>query len=87
MVNENLKQKLAEKNGNLEEYRNENIRKKIKEKYLHLEDEVAILRKIVVVLARKVQEQHPNINLDEIEEYNWFVENCKLQAKEELENI
>ena len=87
MVNDKIKQKLAVMNGNLTELKKEKIIKNVKSKYPHLDDEVAILRKIVVVLARKVQEQHPNINLDELEEYNLFIESCKTEAKQELENI
>ena len=84
MVNEKLKEKLAEKNSNLNALRKERIIKKVKGKYPHLDDEVAILRKVVVTLANIVHEQHPDIDLSELEEYNIFVESCKNEVSTTL---
>lgn len=84
MINEKIKQKMAEKNGTINELKKEKIIKNVKVKYPHLDDEVAILRKILVVLIEKVKQQHPDMDLTEFEEYNTFIEYCKEQAKKEL---
>ena len=85
MVNDKLKQKLAVMNGNLTELRKEKIIKNVKNKYPHLDDEVAILRKMLVILIEKVKQQHPDIDLTEFNEYNTYIEYCKEEAKKELE--
>ena len=82
-MNESIKRKLAEKNGNAKELRKAEIIKKVKTKYPHLDDEVAILRKIVFVLAQKIKEQHPDVDLTEINKYNEFVESCKVEVDNE----
>lgn len=76
-MNEFIKRKLAQKNGNAKELRKAEIIKKVKTKYPHLDDEVAILRKIVFVLAQKIKEQHPDVDLTEIMLYNNYVESIK----------
>lgn len=77
MINKETKRKLASRNGNAKELRKAEIIKEIKKEYPHLDDEVAILRKIVYVLAKKIKEQHPDVGLSEIEEYNNNIENIK----------
>lgn len=79
-MNEFIKRKLAQKNGTMNELRKAEIIKKVKTKYPHLDDEVAILRKMVMVLAEKIKEQHPDVDLTEFNEYNDFVELCKYQT-------
>ena len=85
MVNEKLKQKLAVMNGNLTELKKEKIIKNVKVKYPHLDDEVAILRKMLVILIEKVKQQHPDMDLTEFDEYNTYIEYCKEEAKKELD--
>ena len=87
MVNEQVKQKLAVMNGNLTELRKEKIIKNVKTKYPHLDDEVAILRKMLVILIEKVKQQHPDIDLTEFNEYNTYIEYCKKEAKKELDIV
>ena len=82
-MNEFIKRKLAQKNGTLNELRKAEIIKKVKTKYPHLDDEVAILRKMVMILARKIKEQHPDVDLTEFNEYNDFVELCKAEVDNE----
>lgn len=77
MINKETKRKLASRNGNAKELRKAEIIEQIKKEYPHLDDEVAILRKIVYVLAKKIKEQHPDVDLSEIEEYNNNIENIK----------
>lgn len=77
--------KLAKLNNVQDDLYSQEIIKKVKEKYPRLDDEIAILRKMVVVLASKVKEQHPEIDLTEFEEYNEFVEASKRIAKTELD--
>lgn len=84
MINEKLKQKMAEKNGNLTELKKEKIIKKVKKKYPHSDDEIAILRKMLVILIEKVKQQHPDIDLNEFDEYNNYIEYCKEEVKNEL---
>ena len=82
-MNEDIRKKLARKNGTLNELRKSEIIKKVKTKYPHLDDEVAILRKAMVILVDKVKQQHPNMDLSELEEYNRYVEVCKEDIKYE----
>lgn len=76
-MDDNIKRKLAQKNGNESSYDKERIIKGVRKKYPHIDDEVAMLRKAVYLLILKVKEQHPDIDLKEFEEYYSFVENIK----------
>lgn len=80
-MNEFIKRKLAEKNGNAKELRKAEIIKEIKKEYPHLDDEVAILRKTIVVLANTIKEQHPDVDLSQLEDYNSYIEKCKRSIK------
>lgn len=80
-MNEAIKRKLAEKNGNAKELRKAEIIKEIKKEYPHLDDEVAILRKTIVVLANIIKEQHPDVDLSQLEDYNSYIEKCKRSIK------
>ena len=77
--------KLAKLNNATNDLYSQEIIKQVKQKYPRIDDEIAILRKMVVVLASKVKEQHPEIDLTEFEEYNEFVEASKRIAKTELD--
>lgn len=77
--------KLAELNGVVDDLYSQEIIKQVKEKYPRLDDEVAILRKMIVILAEKVKEQHPDIDLTELLEYNEYVEKAKRITKTELD--
>ena len=77
--------KLAKLNNATNDLYSQEIVKKVKEKYPRIDDEIAILRKMVVALAEKVKEQHPEIDLTEILEYNEYVEKSKRIAKTELD--
>ena len=77
--------KLAELNNATSDLYKQEIIKKIKQEYPHLDDEVAILRKMVVLLAKKVKEQHPDIDLTELLEYDEYVEKSKRITKTELD--
>lgn len=77
--------KLAKLNNATNDLYSQEIIKKVKAKYPRLEDEIAILRKMIIVLAKKVKEQHPDIDLTEFEEYNEFVEASKRITKTELD--
>ena len=80
-MNDDLKLKLAQKNGNTDSITKGKIISKVRRKYPHLDDEVAILRKALFILVEKVKQQHPDMDLSELEEYNLFVEECKIEAK------
>ena len=77
--------KLAKKNGTLKQVRKEKIIKEVKTQYPKADDEIAILRKFLFTLAQKVKEQHPDMDLTELEEYNAFVESAKTAIDEELD--
>lgn len=77
--------KLAKLNNATNDLYSQKIIKQVKQKYPRIDDEIAILRKMIVVLAKKVKEQHPDIDLTEFEEYNEFVEVSKRIAKTELD--
>lgn len=70
--------------GLLKSQYDSSVNKQIQEKYKYGEEN-AILRKMLVILANKMKEQHPNLDLTEFEEYNAFVEECKAKIKKELE--
>lgn len=78
----NKENKLATLNGQQQNLRKQKIIKGVRVNYPNLEDEVAILRKMVFVLAMKVKEQHPDIDLTEILEYNTYVESVKYSVDE-----
>lgn len=80
----NKENKLAQLNGQSENLRKQKIIKGVRTKYPNLEDEVAILRKMVYILSQKVKEQHPDMDLSELLEYNTFVEEIKLNVKKEF---
>lgn len=77
--------KLAKLNNVQDDLYKQEIIKKVKTKYKTLDDEIAILRKMIVVLAKKVKEQHPDIDLVELLEYNEFIESSKRITKTELD--
>ena len=81
----NKQKKLAELNNVGNELYSQEIIKKVKQQYPRLDDEVAILRKMIVILAEKVKEQHPDIDLTELLEYNEYVEKAKRITKTELD--
>lgn len=81
----NKERKLAQLNNATGDLYAQKVVKKVKEKYPRPDDEIAILRKMVVALAEKVKEQHPDIDLTEILEYNEYVEKAKRIAKTELD--
>lgn len=68
----NIFNKLAKKNGIIEHKIRENIIARIREKY-SIDDELAILRQ---------RDTKP----EEFAEYNAYVEACKTEVKEELDN-
>lgn len=76
--------KLAKLNNVQDDLYKQEIIKKVKTKYKTLDDEIAILRKMIVVLAKKVKEQHPDIDLVELLEYDEFIESSKRITKTEL---
>lgn len=77
--------KLAKLNNAIDDLYKQEIIKKVREKYSSIDDEVAILRKMLVSLIEKVQEQHPDLDLTELLEYNNFVETSKRITKTELD--
>ena len=79
MINEKEK-RLALLNGETESLRKQNIIKEIREKY-DTNDELAILRKMVFVLANAIKKQHPNIDFLELYSYNDYVERIKNKEK------
>ena len=81
----NKTKKLAELNNVGKDLYSQEIIKKVKQQYPRLDDEVAILRKMVVLLAKKVKEQHPDIDLTELLEYDDYVEKSKRITKTELD--
>lgn len=81
----NKELKIAQLNGQSENLRKQKIIKGVREQYPNLEDEVAILRKMVYILAQKVKEQHPDIDLSELMSYNDYVESIKTDVTNEME--
>ena len=81
----NKTKKLAELNNVGKDLYSQEIIKKVKQQYPRLDDEVAILRKMIVILAKKVKEQHPDIDLTELLEYDEYVEKSKRITKTELD--
>ena len=79
----NKENKLATLNGQQQNLRKQKIIKGVRTQYPNLEDEVAILRKTVYILAQKVKEQHPDIDLTELLEYHTFVEEVKTEVTTE----
>lgn len=79
MINEKEK-RLALLNGEQDALYKQNIIKEIREKY-DTNDELAILRKMVFVLANSIKKQHPNIDLTELNSYNEYVESIKNNEK------
>lgn len=77
--------KLAKLNGATNDLYKQQIIKRVREKYTTIDDEIAVIRKMVVELAKKVKEQHPDIDLKEILEYDDHVESSKRIAKTELD--
>lgn len=77
--------KLAKLNNVQDDLYKQEIIKKVKTKYKTLDDEIAILRKMIVVLAKKVKEQHPDVDLTELLEYDEFIEASKRITKTELD--
>lgn len=77
--------KLAKKNGTLKQVRRDKIIKEVKTQYPKVDDEIAILRKFLFTLAEKVKEQHPEMDLTELEQYYAFVESSKQSIDKELE--
>lgn len=77
--------KLAKLNGATNDLYKQQIIKRVREKYTTVDDEIAILRKMVVELAKKVKEQHPDIDLKDILDYDDHVESSKRIAKTELD--
>ena len=84
MINEKEK-RLALLNGEKDALYKQNIIKGIRLNYSSVDDELAILRKMVVILAEKVKEQHPDIELNELLNYNNYVETVKKNVKENIE--
>lgn len=84
MINEKEK-RLALLNGEQETLYKQNIVKGIRLNYPSPDDELAILRKMVVALAIKFKEQHPDIELNELLNYNNYVETVKKNVKENIE--
>ena len=80
----NKENKLATLNGQQQNLRKQKIIKGVRTKYPNLEDEVAILRKMVYVLSQKVKEQHPDIDLSELLDYHTFVEEVKTEIAKEI---
>ena len=83
-MNMNKENKLATLNGQQQNLRKQKIIKGVREQYPNLEDEVAILRKMVYILANKVKEQHPDIDLSELLNYHTFVEEVKTDVTTEM---
>ena len=83
MINEKEK-RLALLNGEKDALYKQNIIKGIRLNYHSVDDELAILRKIVVILAQKVKEQHPDIDFSELIDYNMYVENIKNEVKDKI---
>lgn len=83
MINEKEK-RLALLNGEKDALYKQNIIKGIRLNYPSVDDELAILRKIVVILAQKVKEQHPDIDFSELIDYNMYVENIKNEVKDKI---
>ena len=81
----NKTKKLAKLNNVGKDLYSQEIIKKVKQQYPRLDDEVAILRKMIVILAKKVKEQHPDIDLTELLEYDDYVEKSKRITKTELD--
>ena len=81
MINEKEK-RLALLNGEKDALYKQNIIKEIREKY-DTNDELAILRKMVFVLANAIKKQHPDIDFLELYSYNDYVE--KIKNKEKFE--
>ena len=80
----NKELKLAQLNGQSENLRKQKIIKGVKQRFDH-NDEIAILRKTIIILANIIKEQHPHVDLSEVFDYNTFVESQKIQVnKEEL---
>lgn len=65
----------------------EKVRELIKQKY-SIDEELAIQRKAMVAMLTPMTLSGDNAkkNMNEFNEYNLFVENCKIQAKEILSN-
>ena len=83
MINEKEK-KLALLNGERNALYKQNIIKGVRLNYPSVDDELAILRKMIVVLAEKMKEQHPDIDISELLEYNMYVENIKEEVKQRI---
>ena len=75
--------KLVELNKQEKTIEKQEIVREIKKNF-DTNDEIAILRKMVVVLANKVKEQHPEIDLSELLEYDNYVNGCKEKAKHNI---
>ena len=83
MINEKEK-RLALLNGESDSFYKQNIIKGIRLNYPSVDDELAILRKMIVILAEKVKEQHSDIDISELLEYNMYVENIKEEVKQRI---
>lgn len=83
MIDEKEK-RLALLNGEKETLYKQGIIKKTRSKFPSLDDEIAILRKTISKIVEKLSSL--GIDLQEFEEYNFYIEDCKIKVKKEIDS-
>lgn len=85
MIAENEKNRLAMLNSLQKDRYADIVKENVKKKYLHPDEELAILRKAVAYLFSLVGTLHDGeIHDSEFAEYMAYVEQCKAEAKKEV---
>ena len=87
MINKNIEYNLAKKNNIQNHIKDQDIIAKIREKYARPDDEIAIIRKMLVAVVLKMKQLHPELDLTELLDYNAYVENCKNEINSKVEKL
>lgn len=83
-MNNEKEKRLALLNGERDTLYKQNIIRKTRSKYSSVDDEIAILRKTIAELIDKLSAI--GIETEEFKEYNFYVEDCKIKVKKEIDS-